>query len=220
MDPSLVQDQLLDLPVPFIRPGTVFAEIYASLAAGESVYSLASDGVASSLYMPSSLNGWLAVWGEIFGLPKNSGESDFFYATRILNTLTAPVGTPMGIVSWTQFILGTTNVSISENLNQGGYSISIPANLSNSTITNWLANLTRIRPAGIPFSVTTQTNPLMLGSYAYIGGSGFAGAYLGFGIETLGLNLSASTNNSQPLVSEILLTDPLLNGQVSLGFDY
>ena len=75
MIPSLVLSQILDLPPPFLRPGTTFQQIYASLAAGESSYTLASDGLKYAESMPTSLNGWLSVWGEILGIPKNSGES-------------------------------------------------------------------------------------------------------------------------------------------------
>lgn len=220
MLPALVQAQLLDLPPTFMRPGSVFAQIYASLAAGESTYTIASDGSAYSISMPTSLNGWLQVWGEILGIPKNPGESDFFYSVRIQATLAAPVGTPAGIQSWSRFILGTNGVVVSENLNAGGYTISIPTGLSTGAISNWLMSLNRIRPAGVPFTLAEDTNPLILGTYSFIGASGFAGAYLGSGTQNVSLNLSASTTNSQPLTSEILLIDPFLNGQVSLGFAY
>jgi len=220
MIPSLVLTQLLDLPPAFLRPGTTFQQIYASLAAGESAYTLASDGLKFAESMPTSLNGWLAVWGEILGIPKNSGESDFFYSIRVQATLIAPVGTPSGIQTWSRFMLGTQAVYVTENLITGGYAISIPANLPPQTITNWFLDLNRIRPAGIPFTVNAQTAPLMTGTYSYIGGLGFAGGYLGFGTQMIPLQLGPNTNNAAPLASEVLLVDPLLNGKVALGFAY
>lgn len=220
MQPILVQTQLLDLPPAFKRPGTVFSAIYSSLAAGESIYTLASDGVASAQSMPTSLNGWLAVWGEILGLPKNPNESDFFYSIRIQKTLLAPVGTPYGIQVWSQFILGNPNVIVTENLAMGGYTITFPETLTATSVQNWLTNLNRIRPAGVPFNLLAQTNPLMIGTYSYIGAPGFAGSYLGFGVTAYPLDIDASTQNIQPLVSETLLSDPILNGKVQMGFAF
>jgi hypothetical protein len=170
--------------------------------------------------MPTSLNGWLSVWGEILGIPKNSGESDFFYSIRVQATLIAPVGTPSGIQTWSRFMLGSQAVYVTENLITGGYAISIPANLPPQTITNWFLDLNRIRPAGIPFTVNAQTAPLMTGTYSYIGGLGFAGGYLGFGTQMIPLQISPNTNNAAPLASEVLLADPLLNGKVTLGFAF
>ena len=218
MDPSLVLAQLLDLPSAFQRPGTVFTQIYNSLAAGEAGYSLASDGIGSQLDMPGALGPWLSTWGLIFGIPRLPQESDLAYSVRVQNSLRSPVATPAAIQAWSRYFLNSAAVSVVENLPAGpGYSIQIPAGLAAQTTTNWLISLTRIRPAGIPFNVQVQTSPLMLGTYSYIGSNGFAGAYLGFGttVETLGI--SAETNNAEPLVPEVLLLDPSLNGQLIAG---
>ena len=220
MVPSLVLSQLLDLPPAFSRPGTTFQQIYSSLAAGESSYALASDGLKYSESMPTSLAGWLAVWGEILGIPKNPGESDFFYTIRVQATLMAPVGTPSGIETWSRFILGIQGIYVVESLTTGGYNISVPIGTPIQAFTNWASSLNRIRPAGVPFTVNEQTNPLMLGTYSYIGSLGFAGSYLGTGGSVLPIMIPESTNNAQPLASEVLLVDPLLNGKVTLGFAY
>jgi len=220
MIPSLVLSQLMDLPPAFLRPGSTFQQIYSSLAAGEASYTLASDGLKYSESMPTSLNGWLSVWGEILGIPKNSGESDFFYSIRVQATLIAPVATPMGIQTWSRFILGTQAIYVTENLITGGYTISIPVNLPPVALTNWFGDLDRIRPAGVPFNVEAQTAPLMTGTYSFIGAMGFAGAYLGFGTQPVALQIGPNTNNAAPLASEVLLVDPLLNGKVALGFAY
>jgi len=220
MTPALVLSQLLDLPAPFMRPGSIYAQIMASLAGSEALYTTASDGIQFELSMPTSLNGWLGVWGEILGIPRNPNESDFFYSLRVQQTLVAPVGTPQGIQTWSRFILGTQSIYVVENLATASYTIQIPVSLPTTAISNWLSNLARIRPAGIPFNVQITTSPLMLGTYSYVGASGFAGAYLGTGAQAYSLNLNSSTNNIQPLVSEILLQDPLLNGQIQLGFPF
>ena len=65
-----------------------------------------------------------------------------------------------------------------------------------------------------------QTAPLMVGTYSFIGAPGFAGSYLGFGTQPIALQIGPNTNNAAPLASEVLLVDPLLNGQVVLGFAY
>jgi hypothetical protein len=218
MTPALVLAQLLDLPPTFRRPGDIFQQIYNSLAAGEASYGLASDGSASALALPDSLGPWLALWGQVFGLPRLAQEGDIAYAVRLQNTLTSPVATPEAVQGWSRFFLDSNTVVVTEALpGTVGYVIEIPAGIGTQTLTNWILSLARIRPAGVPFQVAIQTNPLMLGTYSYIGAGGFAGAYLGYGTSAISLSIPAETGNAVPLVPEILLLDPTLNGQLASG---
>lgn len=218
MQPIQVLAQLLDLPSTFTRPGEVFRWLYNSLAAGESQYTLASDGIAAELYQPSALGPWLSTWGEILGIPRLPGESDLAFSNRIQNTLEVAVGTLAAVQAWTSYFLDTPLVSVTEAApGQVGYTISIPAGYPAQTIANWITTLDRVRPAGVPFNLAEIAGPLMLGTYSYIGGSGFAGSYLGNGAVTVPLSIPASTTNARPLVGTTLLTDPNLNGQLSLG---
>ncbi len=218
MTPAQVLAQLLDLPPTFKRPGVIFTQIYNSLAAGEASYALASDGSIPPQTMPRALGPWLTVWGQIFGIPRLAQEADLAYSARIRNSLTSPVGTPQAIQAWSRYFLNSTQVTVVENLNSGvGYVIEIPAGLPTQLLENWLESLDRIRPAGVPFSVVLQTNPLMLGTYSYIGASRFAAAYLGFGTSSYNPSFDALTPNAEPLISTVLLDDPSLNGGLVLG---
>lgn len=217
MDPAAVLAQLLDTPPTFQRPGAPYSWVMGGLAAGEAGYTQASDGVVGmSSGIPTSQGPWLSTWGEIYDLPRLAGEADAAYSARILFTLAAPVAPPLAIQSWSRLFLQTSSVFVGEAFPNVGYTISIPAGLPAATITAWLSGLARIRPAGVPFQVLIQTGPLMLGTYSFIGGSGFAGAYLGVGSTPVTASIGASTLNARPSISTLLLTDPLLNGLLGL----
>lgn len=218
MQPSQILAQLLDIPFTFQRPGAPYSWTIASLAGGEAGYAQASDGVvAMAAGIPTAQGPWLGVWGEIYDLPRLAGEADAAYAARILFTLASPVGPPLAIQTWSQLFFQTSGIFVTEAFPTVGYSISLPAGLSTSSLAAWVSGLARIRPAGVPISVFSQTGPLMLGTYSYIGASGFAGSYLGAGVSPAGISIGASTLNARPSIPTLLLTDPLLNGQINLS---
>lgn len=218
MDVQLVLSQLQDLPAPFLRPGATFQWIYQALAGGEAWYTEASDGIAWQVAgLPTAEGPWLTTWGEILGVGRLPGESDGAYSARVQETLLAPVGTPLAIQTYSRFILNSTLVTVSENFPAVGYTISIPVGYPSVVLSNWISGLARIRPAGVPFQITEHVGPLMLGTYSYLGASGFAAAYLGQGNQALPLNLGASTNNLQNLLPDLLMVDPNLNGLLTMG---
>lgn len=217
MDASQAKSQLLDLPNPFTRTGVAFDSIISSQAASLGLYTFGSDTSSGSISVSGASDGWLSAWGEIFDVQRAPSEGNVRFSDRIRFTLQSPVGTVSAIETFVKFILGVS-VIVTEYAGAPGYEISIPASVSNSSIDSFLKFLSRIRPAGVPFNVVLQTNPLILTSYSYVGSSGFAGAYLGYGTEAYSFTLGASTVNAVPQAPDQLLTDPLLNGQVSLGF--
>ncbi len=218
MTPAQALAQLLDIPPPFQRPGSPYQWILSSLAGAEALYTQASDGVQPMVASISTAQGpWLSVWGEVFDLPRNPGEADAAYRARILFTLTSPVGPPLAIQAFSRLFLGSPEVYVTENLPAVGYTISITTNSSSALLDAWILGLARIRPAGVPFLVGYQTNPLMLGTYSYVGASGFAGSYLGYGSAVELVGVPFQTNNAAPSVPDLLLTDPLLNGTLTLG---
>lgn len=218
MQPAQVLAQLLDTPQTFQRPGNPYSWLMASLAAGHSQYAQASDGaVGMASGIPTAQGPWLTVWGQIFNLPRLNGEADAAYAARILYTLTSPVAPPLAIQAWSRLFLNSPSVYVTESFPVVGYSIVIPPGLPTTLVGEWTQGLARIRPAGVPFTVLSQTGPLILGAYSYIGGNGFAGAYLGAGVTPLTGAIGASTLNASPAIATPLLTDPLLNGQITFG---
>lgn len=218
MDLALVLDQILDIPPAFRRPSVPYSWLVGSLAGGITSYTQASDGGELPVAgIPTAFGAWLDVWGQIYNLPRLGGEADAAYQARIVYTLTSPVVPPLAIQTWSRLFLGTNAVYVTESLPTVGYAISIPAGLPVTLIQNWISGLVRIRPAGVPFTVNTQVGPLMLGTYSYIGSTGLAGAYLGAGASRLNLSAGTSTLNATPAIATVLLTDPLLNGGVSLG---
>lgn len=218
MNPAQVLAQLLDVPFTFQRPGAPYSWMIASLAGGEAGYTQASDGVVGMASgIPTSQGPWLSIWGELYDLPRLAGEADAAYAARILFTLASPVAPPLAIQTWSRMFFQTSGIFVTEDFPSVGYTISLPAGLSASSMAAWVSGLARIRPAGVPFLVALQTGPLMLGTYSFIGGSGFAGSYLGAGVSPAGLSIGAATLNALPSIPTLLLTDPLLNGQISLS---
>lgn len=218
MNPAQALAQLLDIPFTFQRPGAPYSWTIASLAGGEAGYTQASDGVVGMASgIPTAQGPWLGVWGEIYDLPRLAGEADAAYTARILFTLASPVAPPLAIQAWSQLFFQTSGIFVTESFPAVGYSISLPAGLPAATVSAWVSGLARIRPAGVPFLIFTQTGPLMLGTYSYIGGSGFAGSYLGAGVSVSPVTIGAATLNARPSIPTLLLTDPLLNGQISLS---
>lgn len=215
MNVSQALQQILDLPLPFRRPSSPFSWIMNAIAGGLTEYTASSDGIQNEESgITSSSASWLDVWGQIFDIQRLSQESDSAYRFRVLYTLASGVSPPLAIQSWSRLFLSTNTVYVTESFPTAGYSISIPSGLSQSLLSSWVLGLARIRPAGVPFTVTEQVGPLILGSYAYVGSTSLAGAYLGAGSTPLNIALGTSTLNASPLVATPLLTDPLLNGTV------
>jgi hypothetical protein len=171
----------------------------------------ASDStIQQGTSFPNARFGWLDTWGLLFNVPRLNNEADSKYAVRILYTITAGAGTPVGIATWIYIVWGLT-VTVQESPPAVGYNITFQQLLSGTQLLNVLQSLVRIRPAGIPFTLSFPENGLYLNTINFLNSVNVTGAYLTDPNGTEVVGLSAGTNNAEPVLPGIFLTDPVLN---------
>ena len=209
MNLKSVLAQLNDLPATFQPAGNPYAQIVTALGTAESLYTLGADSTLTQvLAFTNALDGWIDVWGLLFGVPRYQNEGNIPYATRITETVLAWVGTLPAIQTWIN--LFAPGSSVTENTPGPGYAISVPATMTTQQVSNFLQSLNRIRPAGVPFTLQQKTPGLFLGTEAFLGRGESIGAWIGTGMTT-GVNpLNATTCSSQPLIPDLFLVDPYL----------
>lgn len=202
--------QLNDLPTTFRRFDTTYPQLIDSVAVGFATYTDGADEISvESNSFASARYGWLDVWGLLFNIPRNSNEADYNYRNRIHATLLAWVGTLPAIVNWGQLIL---NQSITVTENDGlGYVISVSSTLSPMQLAAFVQSLARIRPAGVPFQLVSQTSSLYLDTINFLDSAAVVGAYLIDDLTSSSLSAGASTNNALPMLPSFYLDDPTLN---------
>ena len=209
MDFNAVLAQLNDLPSTFKRQAAWYLQLIDSIASPLSNYTTGVDGLMTMLTFSGAQYGWLDVWGLLADVRRNPNESDVLYSMRIQETLLAWVATVPAIQTWLNlFAAGGT---VTENLPAVGYALSFPPTMTLAQIAAWLLTFNRIRPAGVPFGIAQTGIGLYLGTVNFLGEGNMPGSYLGGGTTGLPLGISATTNNSQPLLPGLYFTDPLLN---------
>jgi hypothetical protein len=201
---------LNDLPDTFKRPGAWYTQLMDSLAASLSLYTLGEDAAMNQIAsFTNAAGGWLDVWGLLFGFARLAGEPDVTYKARIQNTILARVGTVPAIQYWLSlYIPGGTVI---ENSGTPGYVLSVPGAFTLAQIQAFLVSFNRIRPVGVPFSISQAGLGLYLGTDEWTGDGRVTGNYLTSLSTPVGLTLGASTPNSVPLLPNLLLVDPTLN---------
>lgn len=213
MDFADVQAQLNDLPTTFKRQGAPYGQLMDALSGGLSTFAIGVDGMMQqTAAFQQAQGGWLDVWGLLFLVPRDQGEGDAPYSLRITETVLAWVATIPAIQAWLNlFAAGGT---VGESLPQVGYKVTLPATMSMQDIAEFLENFNRIRPAGVPFGIQQSTGGLYLGTEAFMSLGRVQGSYL---VEPTGsqlLAIAAVTNNARPLIPDLFLTDPAINGLV------
>lgn len=204
MDQSAVLAQLNDLPATFRPAGNPYGQLVNALAAALALFTSGADATTvQANVFDAATDGWIDVWGLLFGVPRNANEGNVPYALRVAETVTAWVGTMPAIGTWLS--LFAAGGSVAENTSGLGYTITFPVGLSTAQATAFLVSLNRIRPAGVPFSVTQGGTGLFLGAEAFLGKGVVAGAYLSPGLAVAGLNLPATTCSSRPLLPDLFL---------------
>lgn len=204
-----VLSTLLDLPGPFIRSQAPFTQLMDALAFEMSLETTGNDGLLSQVQtFANAQDGWIDIWGLLFGVPRNANEGNGPYSARIQETILAWVGTPSAIQRWINLFApgGTTT----ENTG-GGYNINLPASMTNAQIAAFVVSLNRIRPDGVPFTVNQGSGALFLGTVEYLGAGNIIGSYLSTGASLANLTAAAITNSTAPLLPTLMLTDPILN---------
>ena len=206
MDLPATLARLNDLPNTFTRQGAPYVQIINAIGAALATFTGAADATAGQVQsFAVALDGWLDVWGLLWGVSRNQGEPNSTYATRIGRTVLAWVGTVPAIQAWLNFY--APGGTITENVGSLGYSIDFPANMTLAQIQSFLASLGRIRPAGMPFSVQQTGFGVFLGAHAFLG----INDYLGAGTLAVAPNLSACTPNATPLLPSLYFDAPILN---------
>ncbi len=205
MDLPAVLARLNDLPNTFTRQGAPYVQIVNSIGAALATFAGAADATEGQIQsFAVALDGWLDVWGLLWGVPRNQGEPNSTYATRIGRTVLAWVGTVPAIQVWLNFY--APGGTITENAGLG-YVIDFPANMTTAQIQSFLVSLGRIRPAGVPFTVQQTGFGLFLGAHAFLGTNN----YLGAGTQPVILVIPDSTPNAVPLLPSLYFDDPSLN---------
>lgn len=215
MDFSTIQSRLGQLPSTFLRSGNVFGAWQAAQAFQLSEYCSTADSLSNQMNFSTAWFNFLDIWGELFGIPRQPSEANLAYQNRITYILQSPVGTLYSVKAFSQFYFSTP-ITVTENANGLGYNIYLPSSLTSSVINQYLIALEKIRPAGVPFSLYTVLEVLYLNTYLYVGAAYVNGPYLGGGNQQISNAIPEPINSSQPILPFLLLTDPLLNGQVTL----
>jgi hypothetical protein len=210
MDFAQVQTELNDLPTTFQRPGAPFTQWIDADTAGLYRYTQAADGTVSQASFLNAVYGWLDFWGLLFGIPRNTNESDAKYMARIVYTINTGAGSPNAITMFISFVFGIT-VTLQENLPTIGYTLVFPPTVTPTQIDTILAAIVCVRPAGVPITNVGMLIGSYLNSVNFIGAPRVTGAYLGGSGGSGGPAIPAATNNSSPLLPDLYLTDPFLN---------
>ncbi len=200
---------LNDVPSTFKRVGAPYAQLIDSLASTLSQFTLGEDATMTQVAsFVGAVDGWLDVWGMLFGVPRNQGEANSTYATRVQRTVQAWVGTLPGIQAWLNFF--APGGSVTENAGLG-FTLLLPSNMSVGQVSAFLVSLARIRPAGVPFTIQQVGAGLFLGTEAFLGTGSVIGSYLTAGTQAVTLAEAATTFSSQPLLPTLYLADPTIN---------
>lgn len=201
---------LNDLPDTFRKSAPPYTQIIDSLASSLALLTAGEDATINQVSTYGiAVDGWLDVWGLLFGVPRNQNEANTTYTTRIRNTVLAWVGTVPAIQAWMDvYAPGGT---VTENSNGFGYVLTFPANMTQAQIRDFVQSLRRIRPIGVPFNGQQSGIGLFLGTDIFMGLDQLAGSYLTGGLQSVGSNDGATTLSSQTLLPTLYLFDPTIN---------
>lgn len=167
-------------------------------------------GLSNQININTANYGWLSLWGSLFGVPRNSNESDSFYRKRILSTLQTSVGTLFSIATLGQTIFGQT-ITVTDQAGVLGYKIILPANASPAQISAFQGSLAKVRPVGVPFSLYQVIGEKNIDTTFFVSGLENDAYYLNTSTVSLPLNISDYNINSTASFPVDLLTDPLLS---------
>ena len=213
MDYSAILTQLNLLPQTFLRFGTPFTWLQASKAAALLRYTGAVDALINQLNFSQAVGVWLDCWGKLFSIPRNSDETDNTYANRITALLTAGRGTPVGIQIYLLIALGIT-ATVTEDFVNTAWQLKLSTPLTQAQLTQMIDNLVYVRPAGVPclHAIANVQGGTYLGTVNFFGAARVTGAYLKTPVQNAStIGISATTNNSVPLLPTTFLSDPTLN---------
>jgi hypothetical protein len=217
VDQPAVLAQINDIPATFRPQGNPYAQIAVALASSVALFTNGADATeAQAIAFSNAIDGWIDVYGLLFGVPRNQNEGNIPYALRISETVLAWVGTLPAMQAWIS--LFAPGGSVAENPS-GGYKITLPASLTAAQATAFIESLGRIRPDGVPFTVQQSGTGLFLGTEAFLGAGITLGSYLTGGGGAASPPIGATTPSAQPIIPDLFLVDPNLAqpGLLSMG---
>lgn len=210
MDFPAVEAQLNDLPDTFRRPMAWYTQLVDSVSMALCRYTLGEDATFTQVSSYGlATDGWLDLWGLLWGVPRNLEEANAAYETRVQRTVLAWVGTVPAMQAWLNFY--APGGTITENTNGLGYTLDLPATMTLPQIVAFLVSFGRIRPAGVPFVIHQSAGGPFLGTTEHLGQGIVVGAYLSAGAGGMGLPIGAGTPNAAPLLPTLYMTDPTIN---------
>lgn len=210
VDFPAVEAQLNDLPSTFTRPAGWYPQLIDAIASSLSLYTQGEDAELTQIAtFGNAVNGWLDIWGLLFGIPRNANEADQAYEIRIQRLISAWVATVPAVQTWMNFY--AVGGSVTENVPGPGYTLLFPGSVTIAQIQDFLTSFNRIRPIGVPFLLEQAGLGLYLGTDEFLGDGRVAGNYLTALGTPVFLSMAASTPNAVPLLPTLLLTDPTLN---------
>ncbi len=210
MDFPSVLATLDDLPDTFKRQGAPYTQLMDSLASSLALYTLGVDATMGQVAsFSNAIDGWIDIWGLLFGIPRGQNQSNAAYKTAIQSILSAWVATVPAIQAWMNlFAPGGTVV---ENNSGSGYVLQFSGATTLAQIQAFLTLFNRIRPVGVTFSITQAGLGLYLGTEEFTGDGRVVGNYLTSLSTSVGLLLGPSTPNSVPLLATLIITDPTIS---------
>ena len=125
MDFPSVEAQLNDLPTTFTRPTAWYTQLIDSVSMGLCRFTLGEDATLAQVSaFDLAIDGWLDLWGLLWGVPRNDEEANSTYATRIQRTVLAWVGTLPAMQAWVKFY--ASGGTVTENPSGLGYVLNLP----------------------------------------------------------------------------------------------
>lgn len=160
--------QITDLPPTFLRNDQVFKQLMAAFSAALTLGTSANSSLLTNTNYQNTDNGWIDVWGDLAGISRRFQESDNSFQPRLPNMLLAARDSAVAIELWLQIIEGVTGTVV-EKLPAWGYTVNLPASLSNAQVQQIINDLAYVRPAGMPFNVNISTGGTYLDTVNYFG---------------------------------------------------
>jgi hypothetical protein len=205
-----VKARLDDLPRSYTRLGPNYQAFDRSQSAALFRYAGASAGISNMLIFKQAVGPWLDVWGQLFGIERNTNEADDTYQNRIMMTLLAGRSTPVAIAIFLQ-TLGIT-ATLEEDFVNCSFNLQFTIPLTPAGFQSLAQNLASVRPAGVPFlPFEVLQGGLYAGTINFLNAPKVTGAYLGTPLSSFTPMIAQSTNNSLPLLPTLWLSDPTLN---------
>jgi hypothetical protein len=210
MDWQQVSEQVTDLPSTFVRQAAPFTQWLDALTAALSLGAVGADGIDAAMSFSGAAYGWLDFWGLLFGFPRGSNEADETYSAQIEFGLTSGAGSPSVIQTYILLVYGL-NTIVADTPGTLGYTITFTSQTNLAQINTVLNGLSRVRPAGVPFTTYIMGAGPYLDTINFLDAPRVTGAYLSNGVIQVYPTLAAATPSASPLLPTLLLVDPTLN---------